>query len=786
MRVTKKLYAIINWFFNKPKLVCCIVFTTLSFLFIYIAFQNYKINKENKRVEMSNTLNVITNNIDQLLKNCYTTTVSLALTIDSEGNPHDFDAVGERLLESNNSIDAVQLVPNGIIKYVYPLAGNEKVLGLDVLNSDLFKEEALKSIETQKMYFAGPFELTQGGKGIVGRLPVYLKNKFWGYSAVIIRLDKLLKNSGIHSFNTKHFYFQLSKINPNTKKEEFFLEENTKLTDENHVSSYISDGDWKISLVNRDSGSLMNELILKIVIALLVAYTLAYFIFLLLKKPQELELLIKEQANELIRSEIKFKTIFDQAALGIANLDSTSGKFLEINQKFCELLGYTQKEMKEKNFQDITHPDDLQRDLAYIERIKQGLIEQYSLEKRYFRKDGNIIWVNLTVTPLYANDNFGEFSFISIVEDITERKKNEEIILNSNHKIESLINTVDGIVWECDAKTFEFTFISKKVESILGYTVEEWLSSMTFWEDHIYLEDKERTVNYCFDKTSLNLNHDFEYRMVAKDGRIVWLRDIVNVVSDNNEPVSLRGIMIDVTKKKEIEKDLNHSFDIVSEQNKRLLNFSYIVSHNLRSHTSNISSLIDLIETADSDEEREEMLELLKSVSNSLNETMINLNEVVNIQTNISLTIEKINLFNYVTATLKVLSNQIESKDVLVNNLISSDEEINYNPAYLESILFNIISNAIRYCHKERKSIITIKCYYENEFKVIEIADNGIGIDLKKYENKIFGMYKTFSGFADSRGIGLFITKNQVDAMGGNIIVESEPNVGTTFKIFVL
>ena len=786
MRVTKKLYAIINWFFNKPKLVCCIVFTTLSFLFIYIAYQNYKINKENKRVEMSNALNAITNNIEQLLKNCYTTTLSLALTIDNEGNPQDFDAVGKRLLESNNSIDAVQLVPNGVIQYVYPLEGNEKVLGLDILNSDLFKEEALKSIKTQKMYFAGPFELTQGGKGIVGRLPVYLKNEFWGYSAVIIKLDKLLKNSGINSFNTKHFYFQLSKINPNTKKEEFFLEGNTKLTEENHVSSYISDGDWKISLVNRDAGSLMNELILKIVIALLVAYTLAYFIFLLLKKPQELELLIKEQANELIRSEIKFKTIFDQAALGIANLDSTSGKFLEINQKFCELLGYTEKEMKEKNFQSITHPDDLQRDLDYIERIVQGLIEQYSIEKRYYRKDGNIIWVNLTVTPLYANDNFDEFSFISIVEDITERKKNEEIILSSNHKIESLINTVDGIVWECDAKTFEFTFISKKVESILGYTVEEWLSSRTFWEDHIYFEDKERTVNYCFDKTSLNLNHDFEYRMVAKDGRIVWLRDIVNIVSDNNEPVSLRGIMIDVTKKKEIEKDLNHSFTLVSQQNERLLNFSYIVSHNLRSHTSNISSLIELIESAENEDEKRQMLDLLKSVSNSLNETMTNLNEVINIQTNISLTTEKVNLYNYVIATLKLLSNQINLHDVFVDNQISVYEEINYNPAYLESILFNIISNAIRYCDKEKKPIITIKCYRENDFKIIEIADNGIGIDLKKYENKIFGMYKTFSGLADSRGIGLFITKNQIDAMGGKIIVESEPNIGTTFKIFIV
>ena len=782
----KNVYRLINWFFNKPKSVGYIVFFTLGSLFIYIAYQNYLLNKENKRVEMSNTLNVITHNIEQSLKNCYTTTLTLALTIDDEGIPQNFDSIGKKLLESNNSINAVQMVPNGIIKYIYPMQGNEAAMDLDILKSELFQDEALKSIQTQKMYFAGPFELTQGGQGIVGRLPVYLKNKFWGFSAVIIKMDRLLLTSGISTLNTKNFYFQLSKINPNTKKEDFFLPEYIKLTNNNHVSSYIPDGDWKLSIIDKNSETLLNEFMFKILISLMVSYTLGLFTILLLKKPEELQLLIEEQAKKLITSEIKFKTIFDQAALGIANIDSTSGKFIEINENFCELLGYSESEMKNKDFQSITHPDDLDKDLEYIKKIKRGVIEQYSIEKRYYTKQGKIIWVNLTVTPLFVNNNFKEYTFISIVEDITERKKNEQIIVNSQNRIKSLINTIDGIVWECDANTFEFTFISKKVENILGYTSEEWLSSKTFWQDHIYHEDRDNIVNFCSKKVVKNLDHDFEYRMVAKDGSIIWLRDIVNVVTKNNVAVSLRGIMIDVTKNKEIEKDLNTSFSLVTEQNERLLNFSYIVSHNLRSHTSNISSLIGLIEITDDIDEREEMMGLLKSVSSSLNDTLMNLNEVVNIQTNKSLTTEKLNLSNYIETTLTVLSGQIKSNNVTINNLVSDEIEVNYNSAYLESILYNIISNGVRYSHKERKSIITIKFYKENNLKVIEIADNGIGIDLEKYKNKIFGMYKTFSNRDDSRGIGLFITKNQIEAMGGSITVESELNLGTTFKIYIL
>lgn len=949
MKVIANVYKLINWFFNKPKTSGILVFVSLSLIFTYIAFQQNEIDKENKKVEMRNTLNVVSQNIDQTLKNCYTTTLSLALTINEEGIPQDFNSIGQRLLKSNNSINAVQMVPNGVIKYIYPMKGNETAMNLDILSSKLFQKEALKSIENQKMYFAGPFELTQGGQGIVGRLPVYLKNKFWGFSAVVIRLDKLLITSGINSVNNEKYEFQLSKKNPITQKEDFFLPETIKRTKHNYVYNYIPDGDWNLYLIDKRNNTLFQKLIFNIILGLLLAFIFGFFTILLLKKPELLQKLVHEQTNKLINSELKFKTIFEQAAVGIANVDLKTGKFIEINEKFCSLLGYTQSEMKSKDFQSITHPDDLHVDVQNVKKIKKGILNQYSLEKRYFKKNGEIIWVKLNVAPLLLTGNvINETSAISIVEDITlkkeqeslikrnedhfkslfedsplplreedfskvklylektnlmgqnieiirdyfnnnptevnkvhsliihnnankaclklfkvnnneelvksksnlfndisfndfkdqiiaitqgnseyaidtiiknseneisnidlrwnvvrgyenslgriivsneditERKTAEKIILNSQERIESLINTIDGIVWECDANTFEFTFISKKVKNILGYTAEEWLFCKTFWQDHIHPEDKESVISFCSEKTENNEDHDFEYRMVAKDGSVVWLRDIVNIVLENNKSVSLRGIMINITRHKENQKDLKKSFNLVSEQNKRLLNFSYIVSHNLRSHTSNISSLIGLIETAENNDEKEEMIGLLKSVSNSLNDTMTNLNEVVNIQTNITLSIEKINLYKYIKKAKKILSGQIVSNSITFNNLVAADVEINYNPAYMESILYNIISNAIRYSNKDRDSFITIKYYKENESKILEITDNGIGIDLEKYKNKIFGMYKTFSNYKDSKGLGLFITKNQVEAMGGKITVQSELNVGTTFKIYIL
>lgn len=350
--------------------------------------------------------------------------------------------------------------------------------------------------------------------------------------------------------------------------------------------------------------------------------------------------------------------------------------------------------------------------------------------------------------------------------------------------MESLINTIDGIVWECDYNTYIFTYVNQKAEEITGYTREEWCSDGNFWANTIHPDDRTRAVNYCAIESGKSQQYDFEYRMIAKNGSILWIRDIVNVIHENGKPVSLKGIMIDITKSKEAEKDLSNSLELVTEQNKRLLNFSYIVSHNLRSHTSNIQSISMLIETAETEEERNELVKMLQNVSNTLNETMLNLNEVINIQTNINLIIENLNIKDNIDRIINIVSEQIAFKKAVIKNNVSPEIFVKYNPAYLESILLNFISNAIRYCHPERNPVIILSSYIENDKTVLEIADNGLGIDLTKYGDKLFGMYKTFHENPDSKGIGLFITKNQIDAMGGTVTVESEPNIGTTFKIY--
>lgn len=773
----------INWFAIRPKTTGFMLFSIIAIASFSINLLRNQIHKEKERNEMKTILADAHLNIEQSLKNCYTTSISLALTLDNNGVPQNFDSISKQLILSNSLISAVQLVPNGVIKYIYPMKGNEAAMNLDILATKHLRDEAKKSIETQKIYFAGPLELKQGGIGIVGRLPIYNNNKFWGFTAVIIKLETLLKKSGIRSIDQSKYYFQFSKKNPTTGKEIFFLPTKTDLSKSYFVSQTISDADWNLYLIAKNPYTIYPPILFRILLGFVVAILFGILTTRLLKKPEELERLLKEQETKLLKNELRFKTIFDQATIGFAILDANTGELIEANRKYCNMLGYSFEEIKKIGIANLSHPDDFGTSLEYIKKINEGETEEYNCEKRYITKSGKTIWVILSVSPI-SEISGKPNTHIAFIKEITKRKEAEVLIQKSEERFKSLIDTIDGIVWEYDLQTMTSTFISKKVETILGYSVEDYCASPSFWEDHIHPEDQEFAIALSAKVNKNYINHDYEYRMITKNGKIIWVRDIMNFVFENDKPVISRGIMIDITIMKEAENDLNNSLQLVTEQNKRLLNFSYIVSHNLRSHTSNIQSIVSLIESADSEEERGEMIDLLKSVSDSLDETMQHLNEVVNINTNVNLVIQPLNLSQYVSKVKEILAEQIILNEVSFISNIPESAMINYNSAYLESILYNLISNAIRYRHPLRKPVITIKLEKINNADVIEVSDNGIGIDLERNADKIFGMYKTFSNNPESRGIGLFITKNQIDAMHGSITVASTPNIGSTFKIY--
>lgn len=230
-------------------------------------------------------------------------------------------------------------------------------------------------------------------------------------------------------------------------------------------------------------------------------------------------------------------------------------------------------------------------------------------------------------------------------------------------------------------------------------------------------------------------------------------------------------------------KKLLEMIEAQSEYNQRLVNFSYIVSHNLNSHAGNIKGLLDMIDSDEKQLENSEALSYLRMVSNDLNETIANLAQIVHVQNNLNVCKELLDLNLYIEKNKNIINNHDHDNKAIIINNVAKETVINFNPAYLESILLNFSTNAIKYAHPDRFPIIEFNFFIENGKKVLTIKDNGLGIDLEKYGDLLFGMYKTFHKHEKANGIGLYITKNQVEAMNGKITVESKVGVGSTFKI---
>jgi PAS domain S-box-containing protein len=153
----------------------------------------------------------------------------------------------------------------------------------------------------------------------------------------------------------------------------------------------------------------------------------------------------------------------------------------------------------------------------------------------------------------------------ALKQELTERKLTQETLRASQQQYESLVQSIDGIVWEVDARTFRFTFVSKQAERILGYPVERWLDELDFWTTHLHTDDRDWAVGFCVDATEKQVDHQFEYRMIAADGRVVWLQDIVTVHVLEDLSVRLRGIMVDITSRKQAEDELRQQQEILQK-----------------------------------------------------------------------------------------------------------------------------------------------------------------------------------------------------------------------------
>lgn len=481
--------------------------------------------------------------------------------------------------------------------------------------------------------------------------------------------------------------------------------------------------------------------------------------------------------NELELSVKKFSSIFSSANDAIIIIETSTGLISDCNSRANELTGYNSIELIGKHNSELFPVEkriEIRLFLAHNKTKDNYFVKETVLKT----KKGKVVPVEVASGKKFIVEN--KTFLVCFFRDISERK-NVEDNLNMLSLVAS--ETSDGIIIaNPDGET---VWANNAFLKLTGYTLNEIKGQ----KPRKYLNGPETDL-----KTILQINEAIVYKKHIKTTIVnytktkekFWYESSTTPVFDNQGNCT-KFICVgrDVTIAKEKELELRRILAVTNDQNDKLFNFAHIVSHNIRSHSSNLSMILDVMESADCKEEKLSYIEMFKEGTEKLSETIEYLNEIITIQKNTNIDKQEICLKDEIERVILKLNSLIIASEITIKHTIPEHLKVKVIPPYLNNILLTIFTNAIKYRSPKRKATLDIDYEITNNYTIINFKDNGLGINLHKNGHKLFGMYKTFHGNEDARGIGLFITKNQLEAMKGKIEVESKEDEGSTFKIYL-
>ncbi|WP_298498792.1 PAS domain S-box protein [uncultured Algibacter sp.] len=344
-------------------------------------------------------------------------------------------------------------------------------------------------------------------------------------------------------------------------------------------------------------------------------------------------------------------------------------------------------------------------------------------------------------------------------------------------------NTYDGIViLTLDG---DWIKVNNSICELFGYSRHELfnmnIENIVFREDLGVHEKKyERLMQGNTE------GYRVRQRYFHKDGSIIWVLISVSLIMNKNgTPSNMIWQFSDITGRKRNQDKLKMMLKVVREQNERLSSFASIVTHNLRSHSGNLTTIAGFLEEDIPLINNNDNFDLMKKAIANLEETVSHLTDVAKIKVVEESQIEVLNLYDYVEKAIYSIKAIAKNTNTTIINYIDEELCVKAIPAYLDSIILNFLTNAIKYRSDKRLPKIRLTASVKDEYVIFKVGDNGLGIDMEKYGDKIFQMYNTFHSHKDAIGLGLFITRNHIESLGGKVIVTSEVDVGSEFSIYL-
>jgi PAS domain S-box-containing protein len=433
-------------------------------------------------------------------------------------------------------------------------------------------------------------------------------------------------------------------------------------------------------------------------------------------------------------------------------------------------------------FENI-HPEDSIKMSIKLYSFLEQKTEKWQDEYRFKCADNTYKYV-LNRGFLLKDENGKAVRMIGAIQDITKRKE-EELRLKLLETV--IVQTKESIIiTEADFgnhKLPKIVYVNPAYTSITGFESHEVLGKTP----DLFQGQKAdfSVIRKMLTTVQSRTETQIETLSSRKNQEDFWLRfSMIPIYNLDNELTHWVSMQKDVSEEKKQEKEKEQLISELTQNNKDLKQFSYITSHNLRAPISNLTGLLNLIEDIPiTDVELSEILGGFKKSTSLLNETINDLTKVMIIKDKSSVQKEDVILEEVFENIFNQLNFQIEANlPILKINFVNAPT-VRINKPYMESILLNLLTNAIKYKSENRILRIAIESNIVNDKTVLTFSDNGIGIDLKRNHDKVFGLYQRFHDYPDSKGLGLYLVKSQVEAMGGTISIESTVNKGTTFTL---
>jgi PAS domain S-box-containing protein len=500
-----------------------------------------------------------------------------------------------------------------------------------------------------------------------------------------------------------------------------------------------------------------------------------------------------EAEQALLESEVRFRGTFENAAVGISHVDIT-GKWLRVNQRLCEILGYSEEELLSgMHFQDITYPDDLAADLESLERLVRGEIQEYQMEKRYYHKAGHIVWGQLTVA--LQRDERGEPLYcITVTEDITKRKQMEDALRQSEVRFRVMAETLPDILFTCQPNG-SIDYINSRFSDYTGRQPVEALG--TKWTAFVHPEDIVRYRQHWQHSLVHGLTFENEFRIRTAAGDFRWFVGRAHPIhNDQGEVERWVGTCTDIQDRKVAEEALRHS-----EQELRLFNEN--LEERVQRRTRQVRELASALTLAEQRERRrvsqilhDHVQQMLYGIQmrNHLLKLDAEIADQVAVKEHVRVMEQLVEQAIRATRSLSVemsppvLKNEglAAAIEWLAGNMreihgltVETDLRSDYQPAsedlrvlvfqVTRELLFNVVKHAD--VNSARLEM------YELDGKIfVRVMDEGIGFDvatIEHTEDKLEG------------GLGLYSIQERLALFGGHLAIESTVAKGTVATIVV-